>query len=411
MEESFSSEHGGELFSDSLEHFLDGGGVTQESHGHLESLGGDVTNGGLDVVGDPFHEVGRVLVLDVEHLFVNFLGGHSSSEKGGGSEVTAVAGVSGAHHVLGIEHLLGEFGDSEGSVLLRSSGGQGGETHHEEVETGEGDQVDSQLSEVRVELTRETEAASDTGHGGGDQVVQVTVGGGSKFQGSEADVVQGFVVDDHTFVGVFDQLMDGQGSVVGFHNGVRHLGGGDHGEGFHDSVGVFFSDLGDQEGTHTGTSTTTQGVGDLESLEAVATFGFLSHDIEDGVDEFGTFGVVTLGPVVTGTSLSEHEVVGAEELAERTGTDGVHGSGFQVHKDGSGHITATSGFVIVNVDSFQLEVRITVVGTGRVNSVFVRDDFPEFGTDLVTALSTLDMYDFSHVKKLIIKCIFLNSNR
>ena len=190
--------------------------------------------------------------------------------------------------------------------------------------------------------------------------------------------------------------MDRQSGVVGFHDGIRHLGGGDDGEGFHDSIRVFFSDLGDQEGTHTGTSTTTQRVGDLESLETVATFGFLSHDIEDGVNEFGTFSVVTLGPVVTGTSLSEHEVVGAEELTERSSTDGVHGSGFEVHKDGSGDITATSSFVVVNIDSFQLEVRISVIGTSRVDSVFVRDDFPEFGTDLVTALSTLDMYDFSH---------------
>jgi proteasome assembly chaperone (PAC2) family protein len=137
-------------------------------------------------------------------------------------------------------------------------------------------------------------------------------------------------------------------------------------------------------------------VGDLESLEAVATFSFLSHDVQNGVDEFGTFGVMALGPVVTGTSLTEDEVVGSEELTEGSGTDGVHGSGFQVHEDGTGNVTSSGGFVVINVDSFELEVGVSVVGTGRVNSVFVGDDFPELGTDLVTALSSLNVNDFSH---------------
>ena len=112
VEESFSSEHSGELFSDSLEHFLDSGGVTQESDSHFQSFGGDIANGRFDVVGDPFNEIRRVLILDVEHLFINFFGGHSSSEKGGGSKISSVSGISSAHHVLGIEHLLGQFRDS-----------------------------------------------------------------------------------------------------------------------------------------------------------------------------------------------------------------------------------------------------------------------------------------------------------
>jgi hypothetical protein len=139
-------------------------------------------------------------------------------------------------------------------------------------------------------------------------------------------------------------------------------------------------------------------VGDLETLEAIATFGFFTDDIEDGVDEFSTFGVMSLGPIVTGTSLSEDEVVGSEELTEGSGTDGVHGTGLEIHEDGAGNVTSTGSFVEVNVDSLELEIGITVVRTGGVNTVFVGDDFPEFGSDLVTALTGLNVNDFSHVK-------------
>ncbi len=60
--------------------YLNGSGVSNERAGHLEAAGRDVTNGRLHVVGDPFHKVGGVLVLDVEHLFINFLHAHAASE-------------------------------------------------------------------------------------------------------------------------------------------------------------------------------------------------------------------------------------------------------------------------------------------------------------------------------------------
>jgi len=45
MEEGLSSEHSSELFTDSLEHLLDGSGVTEEGNGHLESLWWDIADG------------------------------------------------------------------------------------------------------------------------------------------------------------------------------------------------------------------------------------------------------------------------------------------------------------------------------------------------------------------------------
>merc|ERR1712057_26935 len=261
---------------------------------------------------------------------------------------------------------------------------------------GEGDEVDAELAEVRVELTGEAQAAGHAGHAGRAEMVQVTVGGGGELEGTEADVVQGLVVQAHALVGVLDQLVDGEGGVVGLDDGVGHLGGWHDGEGEHHAVGVLLTDLGDEESSHTGTRATTEGVAELEALEAIAGLGLLADNIEDGVDELGTLSVVTLGPVVTGTGLPEDKVVRAEELTEGTSTDRVHGTGLEVHEDGTGHVAAAGGLVVVHVDALQLEVGVTVVGTGGVNTVLIGDNLPELGTNLVTALASLDVNELAH---------------
>jgi len=264
------------------------------------------------------------------------------------------------------------------------------------MESWEWDQVDSELPEVRVELTWESDGAGDTGHGDRDEMVEITIGWGGELEGSEADIVEGLVINAHNLIGVLDELMDREGGVVWLDNGVGDLWGWHDGEGGHDSVWVLLTDLGDEEGSHTGAGTTTEGVGDLEALEAVATFSLFTDNIEDGVNELSTFGVVTLGPVVTSTSLTEDEVVWSEELTEWTSTDGVHGTWLEIHKDGTWDVTATGSLVVVDVDSLELEIGVTVVGTSWVNTVLIRDNFPELSTDLVTALAGLDVDDFAH---------------
>ena len=118
MQESLATEHSSELLANSLEELLDGGRVADECGGHLEASWRDVANGGLDVVRDPLDEVRRVLVLHVQHLLVDLLHGHAASENGGNGQVAAVTWVASRHHVLGVEHLLGELWHRQGSILL-----------------------------------------------------------------------------------------------------------------------------------------------------------------------------------------------------------------------------------------------------------------------------------------------------
>ena len=55
-----------------------------------------------------------------------------------------------------------------------------------------------------------------------------------------------------------------------------------------------------------------------------------------------------------------------------------------------------SGFKHQLCTSLRLNLRLTVVCSGRINTVLIGDDFPELGTDLVAALAALDVDDFTH---------------
>lgn len=75
--------------------------------------------------------------------------------------------------------------------------------------------------------------------------------------------------------------------------------------------------------------------------------------------------------------LTKDEVVRSEDLSERPGAYRVHGAGLQVHEDGAGHVLAAGGLVVVDVDPLELEVRVAVIGAGRVDSMLVGNNFPK----------------------------------
>ena len=92
-------------------------------------------------------------------------------------------------------------------------------------------------------LAGESKTGCYTAHCSRDKVVQVSISWCGELQSSEADIVQSFIVDAVRFIGVFNQLMNGQRSVVRLHNGVWYFWWWYNAECVHDSVGIFFSSL------------------------------------------------------------------------------------------------------------------------------------------------------------------------
>ncbi|PON37098.1 hypothetical protein PanWU01x14_322940, partial [Parasponia andersonii] len=134
------------------------------------------------------------------------------------------------------------------------------------------------------------------------------------------------------------------------------------------------------------------------TLKAITVLSLLANHIENRIDQLGSFGVVTLSPVVPGTGLAENEVIGPEDLAVGTRSDAVHGPRLEIHENSSGHEPTTTGFVVVDIDPLELEIRVPLVLPGGVDAVLGADDLPELGSDLVTALASLDVKNLSHFR-------------
>merc|ERR1712160_99432 len=207
VQKSFTAEHGSEVLCDTLEHFLNRSRITCEGHRHFQTLGGDVANTGFDVVWNPFHEVGGILVLYIQHLLVHFLCAHASSEQAFGGEIAPVSWVCRAHHVLCVEHLLRQLWYCESTILLRPTRCERGESSHEEVKAWERDEIDSNLAQIAVQLPRKAQACCHAAHCCAHKVVQITISWCRQLQSAEANVVKRFVVEQEALVCVLHKLV------------------------------------------------------------------------------------------------------------------------------------------------------------------------------------------------------------
>ena len=213
-----------------------------------------------------------------------------------------------------------------------------------EMNTGVGDEVGLELSDVDVEGAVESEGGSEGRDNLGDESVQVGVGGSLDVELSSADVVDGFVVEHDGDVGVLEEGVGAQDGVVRFDDRVRNLRGGVDCEAEFGFFAVVDGESFEKEGAETGSSSSSDGVEDEEALETSAVVSELSDSVEGEVDDFLADGAVASGVVVCGVFLSGDELLRVEELSVCAGSDFVDDGGFEIEEDASGDVLAGSCF-------------------------------------------------------------------
>ena len=156
-------------------------------------------------------------------------------------------------------------------------------------------QVGLELVQINVEGTIETKRGGDRRDNLGDETVQVGEAGGRNSQPLLADVVNSFVIHHERAVGVFEGGVGRQNGVVGLNDGVGHRGRGVHAELELGLLAIVRRQTLENEGTETGTGSTTEGVEDEEALKTVTVVCKTANLLHDGVDHFLAHRVVTTG--------------------------------------------------------------------------------------------------------------------
>lgn len=135
------------------------------------------------------------------------------------------------------------------------------------MNSGIGDQVGLEFSDIDVEGTIESEGGSQGRDNLSDESVQVGVGGSFDIEVSSADIVDGFVIEHNSNISVFQQGVSGKNGVVRFDDSSGNLGRRIDGETQLRLLTVIDGESFQEERTQTGTGTTTDGVEDQETLE------------------------------------------------------------------------------------------------------------------------------------------------
>ena len=395
-----------ELVVDSGEHLSDGSGVGDHADGSHDL--GEITtrhNGrrlvvdtALETSGAPVDELDGSLGLDGGDGGVDILGDDVTSVHEAASHVLTVSGVALGHHGGGLEGGVGDLSDGELLVVSLLSGDDGSVGGKHEMDSGVGDQVSLELSDIDVEGTVESEGGSEGGDNLSDESVQVSVGGSLDIEVSSADIVDGLVVEHNGNIGGLKEGVGGEHGVVGLNDGGGDLRGGVHGEAELGLLTVVNGKSLEEEGTETGTGTTTNGVEHKEALETSALISELSDSVEAEIDDLLTDGVVTSGEVVGSILLTGDELLGVEELSVGTSSDLIDNGGLEIEEDGSGDVLTGTSLGEEGVESI-IATTDSLIGrhlTIRLNTVLEAEELPAGVTNLDTGLSDVNGNDFSH---------------
>jgi len=253
-------------------------------------------------------------------------------------------------------------------------------------------QVGLELGDINIEGTIETQGGGQGRHDLGHDAVQVGVGRALNVEATTADVVEGLVVEHDSDVGVLEESVGGEHSVVRLNDSSGHLRGRVHAECELGLFAVVDGQTLEEKGTETGASTTSNSVEHDEALETSALVGELAQAIEGEVDNLFTHGVMATGVVIGGILLARDQLLWVVELAVGSGADLVDHGRLEIEVDGARDVLASTSLREEGVERVVTATNGLVGGhlAIRLDAVLEAVKLPAAVTNLATSLSAVN---------------------
>merc|ERR1712080_529380 len=300
MDESSLGLHEIELVINSGEDLSDGSGVGDHADGSHDL--GEITtwdNGwwlivdsALETSWAPVDELDGSLGLDGGDGGVDILGDDITSVHEAASRVLSVSWVALGHHGGWLEGGVGDLSDGELLVVSLLGGDNWGVGGKHEVDSWVWHEVGLELGDIDVKGTVESEGGSQGGDDLGNESVQVGVGWSLDIEVSSGDIVDGLVIKHDSDISVLEKRVGGQHGVVWLNNGGGDLWGWVHGETELGLLTVIDGESLKKKGSKSGSSSSTDGEENKETLETSALISKLSDSVKAEINDLLTNGVV-----------------------------------------------------------------------------------------------------------------------
>jgi hypothetical protein len=351
-----------------------------------------VVDSTLETSRAPVDELNGALGLDGGNGGVDVLGDDISTVHETASHVLSVAGVALSHHVGGLKDRAGDLSDRQRLVESLLSRDDRGVRSKHKVDTGVGYQVGLELGDIHVQSTIETEGGSERTDDLSNQTIQVGVSRPLNIEVATADIVKSFVVKAESAVSVLQKGVGREHRVVRLDNGSRDLRTGGDSEGELGLAAIVDRETLQKKRSKTGTSTSSSGVEDEETLKTSTVVSKLADAVQDKVNNFLSDGVVTTGVVVGGIFLSRDDLLGVVKLGVGSGADFVTDGGLKIDVDSTGDVLSRRSLAEEGVEGVVSNAN-GMVGrhvTIGADAVLEAVQLPAVVTDLDTGLTQMD---------------------